>query len=220
MIPLHRLKKQELVWLATHRCQHGHLFIEHYNCYLKEHPDRERIGFLDIETSNLDADFGIIISYCIKVKGENKIYQGVINKDDLKRNEIDKRIVKKLVNDLNNFDTIVGFYSTRFDLPYIRTRALVCKIPFPNYGTIKHKDIYYISRNKLKLHSNRQESVCRTILGTTEKTHLISKYWIGALRGDEQSLRYILDHNKKDVFDLERIYDKLIYFVSPSNKSI
>ena len=64
-VPLHRLKKQELVWLATHRCRHRHLYIEHYNCYLKEHPDREKIGFLDIESSNLDGDYGIMLSYWI-----------------------------------------------------------------------------------------------------------------------------------------------------------
>ena len=57
--PVHRLKKIEIVWLAKHKCKHGHTYLEHYNCYLKEMPDgriQEKVGFLDIETTGLDAE--------------------------------------------------------------------------------------------------------------------------------------------------------------------
>ncbi|KKL84703.1 hypothetical protein LCGC14_1962040, partial [marine sediment metagenome] len=75
--PIHRLKKKETVWLANHKCKHRHNYIEHYNCYITENPDMERIGFLDIECSNLKADYGIILSYCIKKHGEDTIYSDV-----------------------------------------------------------------------------------------------------------------------------------------------
>ena len=47
-----------------------------------------------------------------------------------------------------------------------------------------------------------------------------SKYWVKALRGDKTSLDYILDHNIKDVIDLEKVFNKLINFGKFTNKSI
>src|SRR3990167_595270 len=47
--PLRLLKKQELVWLATHRCQHKHTYLEHYNCFKIKQEDK--ILFIDIETT-------------------------------------------------------------------------------------------------------------------------------------------------------------------------
>lgn len=217
--PVHRLKKKEIVWLGSHRCrEHSHTYLEHYSCYLKENPDREKIGFLDIEASNLDADFGIMLSYCIKEHKKNKIYWGIIEKKEDR--DLDREVVERCINDMGRFDKIITFYGTKFDIPFIRTRALNLKIPFPNYGSIIHKDVYYIIRNKMKLSSNRLENACRVLLGKTQKTRIESKYWIWALRGDKKSLIYILDHNKKDVIDLENLYKKVIEFVGMSDTSI
>jgi uncharacterized protein YprB with RNaseH-like and TPR domain len=216
--PVNRLKKEEIVWLGNHRCKkHGHTFLEHYQCYNSEENRQEKIGFLDIECSGLEADFAIVLSYCIKERGANKIHKGLITKED-KNN--DARLVRACIQDMLKFDRIVGFYSTFFDIPFLRTRALVNKLEFPAFKSLKHSDVWMMARKKLKLHSNRQENVCRTILGKTEKTHLESKYWLGALRGDKKSLNYVMDHNKKDVRDLERIYDKLVGFVNKTDSSI
>ncbi len=218
--PVHRLKKAEIVWLGSHFCRHGHTYLEHYSCYLKEHPEREKVGFLDIETSNLDADFGIILSYCIKEK-DGKIIGDIIKEKDLRSNNFfDKRLVEKCIEDMLKFDRIITWYGRKFDIPFIRTRALINGIDFPNYGTIIHNDDYYIARYRLKLHSNRLENVERVIFGETGKTHIESKYWIKALQGDKKSLNYIFDHNKKDVISLEKNHNKLINFVSNRDTSI
>lgn len=221
--PIHHLKKSEIVYLATHYCKHRHSFLQHYQCYIRENPEKERIGFIDIETTNLNASLGIILSYCIKKLG-GKILSGVIRKEDILRGSSagkeDKRLIQQLLNDLRNFDRIIGFYSQRFDIPYIRTRALSCGLDFPNYGTLKHTDMYFIVKSRLKLHSNKLAVVAQTILGKTEKTHIDSKYWRGAQRGDERSLDYILRHNKADVRDLERIYLKLLPFFRKTNTSV
>ena len=221
-VPVHRLSKKELIWLASHYCKHRVPYISHYSCYLKEHPEEgERIGFLDIETSNLHADFGIILSYCIKDSWSDKIYEAVISAKDVKRSgEEDVEIVKKCIKDMGKFDRLVTYYGKRFDIPFIRTRALVCKIPFPEYGTLVHTDLYDTVKHRFRLHSNRLEAACRTILGKTDKTHIDPKYWRGGLRGDPKSLRYILDHNRKDVLDLEKLYNVVAKFSRKTNNSI
>jgi len=219
-IPVHRLKNAEIIYLSTHRCRHSHTFLEHYQCYQSEFYAPEKIGFLDIEASGLQADFGIMLSYCIKSHNTDKILFGLIKKHDIMSGAMDKHLVKQCIKDMMKFDRLVGFYSGKFDIPFIRTRALANKLEFPTFKALKHTDVYMMAKFKLKLHSNRQESVCRAILGETEKNHIDSKYWLAGLRGDGKSLRYILDHNKRDVRDLEKIYNKLSPYVRITDSSI
>jgi len=208
--PVHRLKKQEIVWLASHACKaHRHSFLTHYNCYVKEQPDRERTAILDIETSNLKADYGIILTWCLKPLGKKEIIEDVITAADIKagRNgDEDRRVVKTLVAAMSNFDKVIGYYSKRFDLPYIRTRALNMGVEFPYYGTIQHVDVYDIIRNRFNLSRKTQENACRNLLGETEKNHIKGSIWRDAARGDQKALSYVLDHNRADVRDLEKLY--------------
>jgi uncharacterized protein YprB with RNaseH-like and TPR domain len=218
--PLHRLKKQELVWLSTHKCEHGHTFLSHYACYK---PTNDRLGFLDIETSNLSADFGIILSYCIKKADSKEILYETLELEDIAKfgpGKEDKRVVEKLVKDLEGFDKVVTYYGSKFDMPFIRTRALINNIDFPAYGTLAHRDLYYTLRFKFKLSSNRLENGCRVLLGKTNKTRIDSKYWLGGMRGDAKSLQYILEHNKYDVIDLEKLYNKVEGYARGQNVSI
>lgn len=214
--PVSRLSRQEIVWLSRHRCTHKHTYLEHYTCYIKENPLKEEIGFFDIEASNLNANFGIMFSYAIKVGGKNEIVERVITKKELSEC-LDRKVVEQCVEDLSKFDRIVTFYGKRFDLPFVRTRAVSMNIPFPEYGELIHEDIYFTVKYKFKLHSNRLENACRVLLGATEKTHIDPEYWIKALQGHQKSLDYIADHNRKDVTDLEKLYNKINYYGRKTN---
>lgn len=209
-----------MVKLSNLRCEHGHTMLEHYSCYDQE---PERVGFLDIESSNLDADFGQMLSWCIKPSDSKVIEHGLINKKDIFKSpagHADQRIVRDLIKTLPTYDKVVTWYGARFDLPFIRTRAMTNRIEFPTYGSLVHKDLWFTCRGKFKLSSNRLENACRVLLGATQKTKIDPKNWHGALRGDAKSLAYILDHNKKDVLDLEKLYNKIESFGRPSNTSI
>lgn len=218
-VNLAHLKKDEIVKLYNGRCEHGHRFLEHYGCYVRQEKHPLRIGFLDIEASNLSADFGIILCYAIKQYKSRSFLGKVITKEDL-TTSLDKNVVKQLIEDMKQFDLLVTYYGTKFDIPFIRTRALSLGVPFPPFGSIQHKDMYYAAKMKLRLSSNRLENVGRVILGKTKKTRIESKYWIKALQGDEASLVYIFDHCLRDVADLESVYNKLIEFMRNGSKSI
>lgn len=219
--PVPSLKKDEILWLWKNRCKHGHRYLNHYNCYIEEVQQGERVGFLDIETSNLAADFGIVLSWCIKPAGKNKkILYGVISKEDLTSGDLDKRILGDCIDAMRKFDRLIGHYSSRFDFPFLRTRALYWDMDFPTYGEIIQEDVWDIARRVLKLHSNRQDSVSETILGKSQKTRFSARHWIMALQGDEEALKYVLDHNKKDVLDLEKNYNKLQQFTRKGRRSL
>lgn len=216
--PISRLSKKEIIWLNRNKCKHQHTYLSHYPCYLKENPNQERIGFFDIETSHLKANFGIIFSYCIKVK-DGKIYHRRITKKELK-DCLDREVVRQCIKDLEKFDRIITYYGSKFDFPFLRSRALKHKIEFPVFGEIIHDDIWFVVRGKFKLHSNRQDVACKFLLGHTEKTHLDPDIWMSALQGNEKSISWIVDHNKRDVKDLEKLYNTVIPYARHKNSSI
>ncbi len=225
---LNKLNKKDIIQLATHHCRKIQystpLYISNYKCFAKEHPELiERVGFLDIETSNFDANFGIMLTYCILDSKTGKILHGQINKNDIIKypdDKTDARIVKKLIKDIQKFDRLVTHYGRKFDIPFIRTRAITDGIEFPGFGSIANDDTWLMARRKLKLNSNRQDTVDRTLYGNTNKTRINFNYWIAGGRGNKKALDNILDHNKRDVLALRRVWEKLHEFVSRRNTSI
>jgi uncharacterized protein YprB with RNaseH-like and TPR domain len=166
------------------------------------------VGFLDIETSGLQADFNFMFSWSIKTADSKEIISAVITPEELHTGILDKRIIKELIKVMYNYKRIYTYYGTLFDIPFIRTRALYHKLEFIPYGLVQHKDVYYLARRILRIHSKRLQSVCG-LLGIKGKTHLEPRIWVMANTGNPKALKYILEHNKADVIILERAYKKL-----------
>lgn len=201
-------------------CEHRHNGLRHANCYNKAHNLVPRIGFLDIETSNLKANFGIVLAWCMKREGETEIISDVFSKNDFEKEILDARLVKSCVNALGTIDIVIGHYLSRFDIPFLRTRAIMLGIDFPEYGKLKMIDTYDIAKSKLCLHSKRQNVIAEALHGKTEKTRLDFHSWIGALQGKKKDLEYVLTHCLHDVKDLERNYNKLKPFTRYNLRSI
>lgn len=212
---LGKLTKAELLWMARHKCRHNHSYLEHPKCMPQIKPP-EKIGFFDIECSNLKASFGIVLSYSIKELGR-KPYGEAITPAELKSPDQDKNLVRRCVDHLQKFDRIVGFYSSRFDIPFLRSRAMVNGIQFPSHGEIKHTDLYFWVRYKLQLHSNRLQAAC-DFLGIPSKEHKLDGLrWVKALTGDKSALNFILAHNLEDVISTEQLYKRLLPFAKLTN---
>ena len=216
------LKKKELQVYLTGYCKHRMPYQQHPKCFINEvlHNEKEyRTGILDIETHNLYANCGILLTYYIKDYHIKKYFSGKIKKKELQSNNIDKELTKQLVKDLSKFQRIITYYGSRFDIPFIRSKALHWKIKFPKYKYIEHVDVYYMVRHKLKLTRNTLENACR-FLHINGKNHIDLEIWIKAVTGDRKSLDYIFKHNKYDVDILEKLYDKLVDFSMKTKRSI
>ena len=166
------------------------------------------VGYLDIESSGLQGDFNFMISWCIKIADKDEIRCACITPEEIFNGNLDKRIVKELIDTLYEYRRIYTYYGSIFDIPMCRTRALYHKLNFIPYGLVEHKDVYYLARRTLRIHSKRLESVC-SLLGIKGKTHLQPRIWVMATSGNQKALNYILEHNKKDVVILEKAYKKL-----------
>jgi len=225
-----KLKAREFKWLATHRCQkHNKRYVVHPGCYIKEYPEKaaERIGFLDIEATNLhSAEFGYILSYCILSDSEDeRLYSYCLKQEEIASFQFDKNLIKQFIKDIANFDRLIVYWGSdrRFDIPFLRSRALAWNLDFPGYRELFLQDLYDIVKSKLRLHRNRLETVA-VFLGVKKKYikkhRLDGKRWCRAQAGDAKSLEWIYLHNKEDVYCLREVYKKLMAFSANQNKSI
>jgi len=220
-----KLLKREIEWLDSHYCKHSKPYTEHPSCYWREAPDtspiKEKIGFLDIECSNLDAPFGFIISWCIKEQGggltgahvtESNIEKEKNSKLSTKV-KTDEDILYHFVKEAKRYDKLVGYYSKnrRFDIPFLRHRCIKLGLKFPLYGEVFHVDMYDWVRNFIKMgfRGNSLWSVCTEFGIPSKGTKCPRYYWVKANQGNLAAIQAIYEHNKDDVICLEPLYGLL-----------
>ncbi|HLG97243.1 MAG TPA: ribonuclease H-like domain-containing protein [Bryobacteraceae bacterium] len=218
--------KAAIIAVSKLKCKHGRSFIDHYRCYERAYPTAaeaaapERIGVMDLECSGLQSDYSQLLTWVILDSATGEVYKDQITPSDIRSGIEDRRIVASLIEAMKSFTLLCGHYSTRFDIPYIRARALIHGLEFPPYGSIKHFDTYFLCRSKFKLSSRRLDNLARFLLGKSDKTRVDARYWRDGLRGDPKAIRYILDHNRKDVVMTEKLYNAIVKFKRPTATSI
>lgn len=221
---LKRMTKQEILKYSKITCVHHQPYLSHPNCLAKMVHFEEKVGYLDIETSNLNANYGMVISYSIKEEG-GKILWGVLNQEDFMRSDgfYDKRLIENCVRDMEKFDRLIVYWGKdrRHDIPFLRTRALMMNVQFPIYQEQIVNDLYDTVKNKLRLGRNGLQSAC-TAFGITSKDHPITPdVWQKAIVGrNKKALAYVLEHNKEDVISTELLHQKIKWFGSEPKTSI
>jgi len=211
MINPNTLTKKEKKIFFEGRCRHRHLYSEHPNCFRKEILEKDgdlKEGYLDIESTGFEANFHHILTYVIKEKGKDVYHTGEITKEDLDAGIFDKNVCKKLVKDLEKFDIIYTYYGTGFDNKFMRSRCMYWGITFPEFGKLRHKDLYYVTRRLLKLHRCSLDAATK-FLGIEGKNHVLGKEWMLARVGNKKALEYVMHHNKLDCDILEKLHEKL-----------
>ena len=168
---------------------------------------KPRIVAFDLETSNLNADFGFILSACWKELGKPTKGVNIKNAPTFKKDcTNDKWVCQQAYEALKDADILVGHFCQYFDIPYLNSRLLYHGLdPLPK---IPFVDTWRVARNGLKLHSNRLASVLEFFkLGS--KTKLSGPIWVRAMSGHVPSLDYVYKHCKVDVEELEKAYLKM-----------
>jgi len=208
-------------------CIHRHTIEDHPNCFSRFWYDKpgERLGYLDIESSGLDADNDWMLSWCIKPADSSKIAYGNVTYDDIfdgpgkVNRQFDKLMIFELLLEMQNYTGLVTYYGTGFDIPFIRSKAMKYNLVFPEYKKIAHIDLYYQVRSKMKL-SHSSLSAATKHLDIAGKTHLDFKYWKLACLGDKKAMEELLHHNKQDVVILQKLHKELEPFGKFDKKSL
>lgn len=207
-------------------CSHGHRPDSHPNCFIRNWYDEQnhRVGYLDIEATGFNANDAWMLSWAIKERG-GKVVTDHVRPDEIfkapgKVNmNYDRGITKTLLEEMRKYTVLVGYYSTGFDFPFIRSRAMKHNLSFPSIGQIYHIDLFYHVRNKLKLSRNSLK-VATQFLEIAGKTSLDFSYWGIAGMGDVNAMKELLHHNEQDVIILEQLHKKMSPFCKFTKRSI
>jgi len=177
------------------------------------------VGLFDIETNNLDANYGQILCAVVKEYGENGeifTYRCDEYKNYIKRPWDDRLICIELRDKLEEFDEISGYNSVFFDCSYLNTRlAFHGEQPL---RSPKHRDLFFVVKRNLRLNRNSLDVVQRLYGLETTKTAVASDMWTQASRAPhlpegKAAMDYIVDHCVRDVVITEQIWSKLSPFV-------
>lgn len=148
----------------------------------------------------------ICISY--KWVGEDQVYN--LSWDN---NQCDKFLLEQFIEVLNEADLIVAHNGDRFDLKWIKTRALFHDLPmlidYPQFDTLK------VAKKKFNFNSNRLDYIAK-LLGFEGKISTNINLWIDVvLKKDKKALTEMLDYCDEDVRQLEKVYEKLVSWEKP-----
>lgn len=168
-----------------------------------------RAGYkLNIDANNIIKERAII---CVSYKwlGEDEVFTLTWDK-----NQCDKFLIEQFVEVMNEADLLVAHNGDRFDLKWIKTRALKHGITnmLIDYKTL---DTLKLAKKKFNFNSNRLDYISK-YLGFEGKIKTTIGLWTDIVfKKDEQALRDMVTYCEEDVRQLENVYSKLVGWEKP-----
>lgn len=167
-----------------------------------------RTGYkLNITPAQIIKERAII---CISYKwlGDNQVYNLVWDK-----NQDDRFLLEQFIEVMNEADMLVAHNGDRFDLKWIKTRALMHRLPmlidYPQFDTLK------VAKKKFNFQSNTLDYISK-ILGAGGKIKTNIDLWIDIiLKKDKKALQDMLDYCDEDVRQLEHVYSIIAGWENP-----
>lgn len=177
--------------------------------YLQYKPDgsKYRVGYFDIEFTDLAANFGFVTCWSIKPRGSKKIVTHSITQKDILSGKFDKVIMEKFLVEMDNYDLLVGYYSSCADLPYLRARCLANGLGFVPYKTKNHLDLYFALRGKVAIRGKSLKNMTN-FLGITGKVDLTNDEWFSAKVANPKVMKKLISRNQYDCIILEELHKK------------
>jgi DNA polymerase elongation subunit (family B) len=167
-----------------------------------------RVGYkLNINPSDILEERKIIcISY--KWSGEDQVYNITWDKQ-----QDDRFMIEQFIEVLNDADLIVAHNGDRYDLKFIKTRAIFHDLPmllnYPQFDTLK------VAKKKFMFNSNKLDYISE-FLGFENKIKTTMKLWDDIiLRDCPKAMDEMVKYCDMDVILLEKVYNKLVSWELP-----
>jgi len=165
-----------------------------------------KVVILDIETTSLEADGGIVVGAgLISEKGQAEYFP-------VRRTGEEKSVLVKLVQHLRSFDVVVTWNGRFFDIPFLTTRLLSHGLDPRPVAMMRHLDLNEVVKNRLKLTFTYLDHVC-DFFGIEKKRGTmgmdVPRLYVRALEGDRKALGVIRDHCLDDLQATRKVYLRL-----------
>ena len=183
--------------------------------------------FFDIETSfnvgifwrsgyNLTINPGDIIHersiICICYKWE---FQDEVHYLTWDKKQSDKAMIKAFVKVMHKAEEIVAHNGDKFDIKWLRTRALYHGIDImPSHKTI---DTLKQAKKYFNFNSNKLDYIAKYLgVGAKLDTGGLDLWKDIVFRKDQKAMEKMVEYCKMDVIVLQKVFDKLNFYTTPS----
>ena len=182
-------------------------------------PDCCNVACLDIEASGLRGDFGVVICAVMKPYGSepDKAVGYVIDLEPLALLESEAKLLEDINKAVQSYDGVIGYYSSKYDLPMLRTRMIYHGIdPFPKMPSL---DVYFTAKGYINTSTRRLERIGDLVRASCQpdlpgKTKMDVWEWAKVLNNrDQTALDYIVEHCFADVGLLEGVTRELYQYL-------
>jgi DNA polymerase elongation subunit (family B) len=191
--------------------------------------NQRRRLFLDIETSYLKvAVWDLYSKSNVRISHKNILPGGdpkiicacwkwakrqKVESIEWNQRQNDKRIVKRLVQVMDSATEIVAHNGNRFDIPWIRGRAIYHRVPMrPTYPTL---DTLRKSRQKFHFPSHRLDYLGNHLVGEN-KLPTEFDLWMAIVEDRcPKSMAKMVRYCKQDVRLLEKVFDRMSPYIEP-----
>ncbi|KXB04781.1 hypothetical protein AKJ48_01435 [candidate division MSBL1 archaeon SCGC-AAA261O19] len=158
--------------------------------------------YLDIETSAMEADQGMIIAIGLLAGEEVEVKPAVTREEE--------REALEWLNSKVGVETIVTWYGSEFDIPFLLTRAAFLNIDSQPLIEAPKLDLFKVCKGTFRLSSYSLRSVA-DFFGIHEKDRFTGKDVPTLFKlvedGDEEAQKLIIEHCESDLQLLKRVHE-------------
>ena len=165
-----------------------------------------KVAILDIETTSLQGDAGILIGAGLQSESGRSEYL------EAARTSEERSLLLKLVKRLESFDVIVTWNGRSFDLPFLTTRLMKHELDPRSILRKSHIDLADVVKGRLRLTFTYLDHVCDFFQIDRKKGAMgmdVPHLYIRALEGDRKALWAIREHCLDDLQATRQVFLKL-----------
>lgn len=123
-----------------------------------------------------------------------------------------KRMLQHIHALLDEADIVVHYNGNKFDVPTLNKEFVKHKMAPPS--PFKQIDLLRVCRQMFRFESNKLDSITQSLeIGRKVKHHGF-ELWVGCMRGEAKAWKIMERYNKMDVTLLERVYHRLLPWIS------
>ena len=167
---------------------------------------KAKVAVLDIESTSLEADAGILIGAGLISDAGRREYL------EAKRSSEEKSLLEKLRKRLESFDVLVTWNGRSFDLPFLTTRFMKHGLDPRPILRKSHIDLADIVKSRLRLTFTYLDHVCDFFEINRKKGPMgldVPHLYVRALEGDRKALTAIREHCLDDLHATRQVFLKL-----------
>ncbi len=161
---------------------------------------------LDIETTSLEADAGILVSAGLMSDAGRGEYL------EAKRTSEEKSLLSKLSKHLESYDVIVTWNGRSFDIPFLTTRLMKHGLDPRPLLRKPHIDLADVVKSRLRLTFTYLDHVCDFFEIDRKRGPMgldVPHLYVRALEGDRKALLSIREHCLDDLRATRQVFLKL-----------